>query len=198
MLPPSVLLQLLHSAVVNQTLSNEVHDDLIASYHANQHPEKHGVLLLQEVRQSLKTGAWFANSLTEQSLTNVLEMSFNDLSDQGKHMFLDCVSVLQGQDSSKALAAWSAWWGEARTLFTELKRRSLVLVDEEGRLTAHDVIKALGQAKLQKQGGTYYASRVWVGADGQLVKHAQVGRFCAVYEGRCSNCTTPAKAVPQA
>jgi hypothetical protein len=140
---------------------------------------------VQEVRDSFKAGTWYPINRTERQLANVLKLSFDDLPHEGKNMFLDCVSVMYGQDSSKALAVWAAWWrrGQISTMLDEQQRRSLVQVDSKGRLGAHDVIRTLGQAMLQRdhahdyERSEFYCSRVWVGPDGCLIQLAEVSTW---------------------
>jgi len=99
-------------------------------------------------------------------------------------MFLDCVSVLHGQDSKQAEAVWKAWWpGRAIRAFGDLQRSTLVSIDDKGRLVVHDVIRLLGRTMLQDPSNAFYGSRVWVGADGQLVEFPEQVRDAGLEVG---------------
>jgi hypothetical protein len=132
-------------------------------------------MLLQEVCNCLKKGRW-SDASSEEKLEEVLSLSFNDMTEEGRNMFLDCVSVLHGQDYKTAIAAWSGWWTQPREEFEQLQARSLVSVDTSGRLAVHDVLRTLGQSLLKKKHKEYdyYGSRVWVDYNRKLVKLSEV------------------------
>ena len=102
-------------------------------------------------------------------------------------MFLDSISVLQGQPLFKAMLVWEAWWPkEAQLAFEQLEQLSFIgtkpvrqfraapsILDEQ--LTTLDVIRSLGQSiliKHQERADTlsdkYVGSRVWVDSTGKV------------------------------
>jgi hypothetical protein len=134
----------------------------------------------------IQEGARLQDVGTDARLKDVLVSSFQGLSEAARNMFLDVVSVLHGRDSEAANDIWDVWWaGAAAGAFTELQRRALLRVDDEGRLRTHDVIRAFGRGIIcdpQSQQGLrrYYGSRTWV-KDGQLVRFEQVGIHASRY-----------------
>jgi hypothetical protein len=132
----------------------------------------------QYVLTVIQEGARLQDVGTDARLKDVLVSSFQGLSEAARNMFLDVVSVLHGRDSEAANDIWDVWWaGAAAGAFTELQRRALLRVDDEGRLRTHDVIRAFGRGIIcdpQSQQGLrrYYGSRTWV-KDGQLVRFEQ-------------------------
>ena len=133
----------------------------------------------QAVLESLKAGAQLSNATTDDQLRGVLTTSFNSLSSSGQNMFLDVAVVLHGFHIDTALRVWRAWWGlQADDSLKELKRRSLVSVDEDGRVMAHDITRSAGYAILRDPKhttphGLFYGSRLWVLDDGQLLDCSQ-------------------------
>lgn len=111
----------------------------------------------------------------ERLLQDVVSMSFESLPSEGRHMFLDCVSVLHGQDIGLAEELWRVRWpNDVDSAFLELQRCSLVSIDDKGKLVVHDVICTLGRAMLQDANSGFYGSRLWVDGDGRLVEFEEV------------------------
>ena len=88
-----------------------------------------------------------AESLTgdrEDSLFSILKLSFDDLAKRERDMFMDVACVLLGQCSKLAECAWEESLG-----LDNLKSRSLVSIDEEGRLGMHDQLRDMGRSFLE-------------------------------------------------
>jgi hypothetical protein len=127
---------------------------------------------------------------SEAKLQGVVYYSLSNLSDAARNMFLDSISVLQGQSLFNAMLVWEAWWpDEAQRALDKLKQMSLIstkrgparLYDSydppsilHERLTTLDVIRTLGQSILLKPdradrlGDKYVGSRVWVNSKGEV------------------------------
>jgi hypothetical protein len=124
---------------------------------------------------------------SEAWLQGVVYFSFSRLSEAAQNMFLDSITVLQGQPLYKAMLVWEAWWpGEAHQALKRLKQVSLIttksgkqpqsgphsILDE--RLTSLDVIRSLGQSIILRPdtagmlGTQHVGSRVWATCEGQV------------------------------
>jgi hypothetical protein len=114
---------------------------------------------------------------SEGALEGVLTHSLAGLSERHVSMFLDVATILRGERRELVMAVWKAWHSAAATTYyTDLVRRSLLGIDEEGRLAMHDVLVALGRGIiLQRKAGLeqHFGSRVWV-QDGKVVGLEQV------------------------
>lgn len=162
---------------------------------------------MQEV-SAFRIGLWAPTDMSssEAVLQDVVYYSFSKLSPAAQNMFLDSISVLQGQPVSKAMLVWEAWWpGQAQQAFRRLQRLSLISTKPEAgfawliegpykqgkirneRLTSLDVIRCLGQSILLKPdradrlGDEYIGSRIWVTSRRYVQGLIQV-RFCYICE----------------
>jgi hypothetical protein len=150
----------------------------------------------QDMHTLLRDGKWDPPEMgsTEARLYGVVYFSFSRLSEAAQNIFLDSVSVLQGQPLSKAMLVWEEWWpGQAQPALQKLKQLSLIstkpgresrwghalrgnephgILDE--RITTLDVIRWLGQSIILKNdmpgglGDKYYCSRIWVTSQGEV------------------------------
>lgn len=148
----------------------------------------------QEVA-AFSQGGWTPTDMgsSEGRLQDVVYHSFSKLIEAAQNMFLDSVSVLQGQPVSKAMLVWDVWWpDQAHQALRRLKQLSLIstkttrysnsdppsILDE--RLLTLDVIRVLGQSIIRKHdrddrlGGTYVGSRVWFGSGHEVQGLIQV------------------------
>jgi hypothetical protein len=144
--------------------------------------------VLQDALQALRQGR--VGGDTAKALQGVLTRSLAGLEEVQVSVFLDVATVLRGQPLDAALAVWRAWHDcFTRTEFDELEMRSLLGVDEEGRLVMHDVLVALGRGIiLTRTAGfkEHYGSRVWV-EGGKVEGCKQVGflvRACTLIKCR--------------
>lgn len=130
-------------------------------------------------------------------LQGVVSWSFeHQLTPAAQNMFLDCVTVLEGEPYDLAMRVWEAWW--PRQAFTAFKRlHQLSLVSLSGgrlRLVVQDVIRSIGRSLLLQSGiehgpaSGFAGSRIWMGSDGKPQGHVQVGlrSHChALLDSRC-------------
>jgi hypothetical protein len=103
--------------------------------------------------------------------TKVLAVILQHMPFAGRNMFLDCIGVLSGMESSMALRVWSAWWPNAtpHDLLQALMKGALLAEDTYGRLLVHDLVCASAPAALDMQSTAGYGTRIWVDSTGKLV-----------------------------
>ncbi len=87
---------------------------------------------------------------------STLKISFDDLGRAEKDMFMDVACVLLGQSSEAAVFAWEDSLG-----LRNLKSRSLVSVDESGRLCMHDQLRDMGRYFIPEKEPTYCKRYTW-------------------------------------
>ena len=89
-----------------------------------------------------------------------LLLSFYDVDREEQQMFLDISCVMLGKDAMMCLPAWG---DQADDTLENLKNRSLVSVDGEGRLAVHDQLRDMGRAIVTKEHRhAGQRSRVWM------------------------------------
>lgn len=89
-------------------------------------------------------------------------------------MFLDCITVLEGESHDLAMRVWKAWWHrQAYTAFKQLQQLSFVSIGD-GKLVVQDVIRSIGRSILLDQGSEFAGSRIWEGPDRKPLGHMQV------------------------
>lgn len=116
-------------------------------------------------------------------LQGVISWSFqHQLTPAAQNIFLDCVTVLEGEPHDWAMRVWEAWWPrQAFTVFKRLQQLSFVSVDRDGKLVVQDVIRSIGRSLLLEAGNgrgpasCFAGSRIWTGFDGEPLGHVQVG-----------------------
>lgn len=108
-------------------------------------------------------------------LADIVSGVFGQLSKASQNMFLDCVSVLEGQPLIRAMLAWEACWSrEAAAAFERLKQVSFVSTsNDDERLVVHDVMRSLGRSMLIEK-PVYAGSRIWLNENAELVGAVQV------------------------
>jgi hypothetical protein len=101
------------------------------------------------------------------------------LTEAAQNIFLDCVTVLEGEPHDWAVGVWEAWWSQAHTAFNRLQRLSFVSV-HDGKLVVQDVIRSIGRSMLLEAASGrgpacgFAGSHIWQGADDKLMGYVQV------------------------
>lgn len=119
---------------------------------------------------------------TGSDLQGVISWSFeHQLTEAARNMFLDCVTVLEGEPHDLAMRVWEVWWPrQAFTAFRRLQQLSFVSVCDK-KLVVQDVIRSVGRSMLLEAGSGsspasgFAGSRIWMGMDGKPLGHVQVG-----------------------
>ncbi|KAK9811517.1 hypothetical protein WJX72_005148 [[Myrmecia] bisecta] len=85
---------------------------------------------------------------TNDSVIKLLRRSFDILPDEQKHMFLDAATILHAQPADHLLAVWGSLQGSmpvAAAMLGALQSSSLVTLDEERNLSAHDSLRQMAR-----------------------------------------------------
>jgi hypothetical protein len=150
---------------------------------------------------------------SEALLQDVVYYGFSKLSEAAQNMFLDSVSVLQGQPLFLAKVYWEAQWrGDAHRALRHLKQLSFISTTQMENFSwtppsiMHeyieplDVIRSLGQSILLKPDrfkrldDKHLGSRVWVGSGGDvqgLVEVSVQARYQASLRTPGEQCLCP-------
>jgi hypothetical protein len=82
-----------------------------------------------------------------------LELSFNDLSEVEKEMFLDIAFFFVGAPKNAALEFWNSddFFSPTSTSLCKLIDRCLLKVDENGFFTMHDLLRDMGRDVVRKK-----------------------------------------------
>jgi len=113
----------------------------------------------------------------------VVRWSFKKLDNTAaQNIFLDCITVVEGEPLDLAMRVWKAWWPQqAHTAFNRLQQLSLVNVHID-KIVVLDVIRSIGRTMLREAASRpgpdapwYGGSRIWEGPDGKPLGYMQVG-----------------------
>ena len=101
-------------------------------------------------------------------LWSKLRLSFDDLGDREKQMFLDIACIMLGRLAQNCLPVWGA---VAATTLENLKNRSLVGVDRDGSLAMHNQLRDMGRAiVVEEHPDAEQRSRVWMPASLEVIQ----------------------------
>jgi len=147
---------------------------LTSTHDANPMPTCHNLQAVQGFQSGLSLGGEPAKGNELQD--RVLRWSFEKkLSAAAQNMFMDCITVMEGEAYDLATEVWEAWWPQqAYTAFKRLQQLSFVSV-HDGMLVVQDVIRSIGRSILLDNSSRFAGSRIWEGPDRKPLGHMQVG-----------------------
>ncbi|XP_057865178.2 disease resistance protein RPV1 isoform X2 [Cryptomeria japonica] len=89
---------------------------------------------------------------------STLKISYDDLSDEEKEIFLDIACFFIGQDKTHPIVFWKSIYKMVDTSISNLVMKSLIKIDDKGLFDMHDHLRDMGRfiAKTEKKG-----TRLW-------------------------------------
>lgn len=104
----------------------------------------------QQALQKLQKAQCLSGSWSDEQIWTILMISYDDLSEVEKNMFLNIACFLcyddlkKGMQVDKALKIWNGDYANANLALLTLLGRSLVRIDADGILKMHDILRDMG------------------------------------------------------
>jgi hypothetical protein len=126
----------------------------------------------EDVKSKLKFGA----ILDDKDILKCLRISYDSLEEKDKEMFLDIACALLGQSENMAICIWRSQEWQPSLGIRNLKNKTLISVDEEGRFTMHDHLRDMGREIERVEAGDS-RRRLWMPKSLSILEERKVHIF---------------------
>ncbi|PWA62790.1 disease resistance protein (TIR-NBS-LRR class) [Artemisia annua] len=114
-----------------------------------------------------KDGLERLKTIPQKEIQKVLEISFDDLENDYKEIFLDVACLLKGEQKDRAIQVFESCGFNAIIGLRVLEQKSLITISEYGSLGMHDHVEEMGKNIVSRlhPDASYRHSRLWINGD---------------------------------